>query len=73
MIRLFCEHEYKIISESFKKVYMGQITGNIKVNQKYLLYCPKCKKIKWFKEKEAKALLNKQEIEKQYCRKEKVI
>lgn len=63
-IKLLMNHLKRAMLYSYA-IYMGQLTGNIRIKQKYLLYCPKCKKTKWYKEKESKAILEKQKLEKE--------
>jgi hypothetical protein len=61
--RLFCKHDWEIVNESHKSVYLGPVDGWIRVKQVYLLYCKKCKKKKWFTEEETKTIMKIKEIE----------
>ena len=60
---LFCNHDWEIVNETHNDVYFGPVDGWIKVKQSYLLYCTKCKKKKWFSEKETETIMNIKKIE----------
>lgn len=63
--QLFCNHDWEIVNEAHKDVYLGPVDGWIRVKQSYLLYCQKCKKKKWFSEEETKTIMNIKKIEKE--------
>lgn len=62
--RLTCQHDYKIINETHRNVFLGPIDGWIRVEQRYELYCTKCKRRRWVGEVEAKSLMEISKLEK---------
>ena len=58
-----CIHDYRIINESHRNEFLGPIDGWIKLDQRYELYCIKCKRRIWVDELTKTSLMNISKLE----------